>query len=88
MKKCDAYEEIKQIERLSDYDEGFLRAKQLYYSKGLTKNEEYELSHKLKVIIYGRCNGTRECDRCYCEGDKDNCTFYDEKGNLKDYKYI
>ena len=88
MENCRYYEEIKQVERLSDYDEGFLRAKQIYAPKLFTKNEEYELSHKLKVVIYGRCNGTKECDRCYCDGDRDNCTFYDEKGNPKEYKYI
>ena len=25
------------------------------------------------------CWGTKECEKCYCEGNKSNCTFYPEK---------
>ena len=26
---------------------------------------------------WGYCYGTKECDRCYCQGNKLNCDFYD-----------
>lgn len=28
--------------------------------------------------IVGFCNGTRECDRCYCKGNRLECDFYPE----------
>lgn len=28
-------------------------------------------------IIVGICWGTKECEECYCEGDRSKCDFYD-----------
>lgn len=39
--------------------------------------ECWQLIQKDKQI----CNGTKERDECFCNGDKNNCTFYPEKIN-------
>lgn len=28
------------------------------------------------LYMQGYCIGTKECEDCWCEGDKDKCTFY------------
>ena len=40
--------------------------------------------------IVGFCNGTKECERCFCKGNKLNCDFYPEvreKGQKETIEY-
>ena len=79
MENCRYYEEIKEVEPLSKYSEGFLDAKRLYCKDGLNEKEKYELTHKVRVKICGRCNGTREREQCYCNGDPTKCPYSSER---------
>lgn len=38
------------------------------------------------LYMQGYCIGTKECEDCWCEGDRAKCTFYPQyrKGTLKE----
>lgn len=43
-----------------------------------TRLEPMETNPRLRHL-YGVCLGTKECDRCSCDGDESKCDFYPEK---------
>ena len=52
-----------------------------------TKIEKRYIYHPItgEAMPYGKeigiCHGTRECDQCYCGGDRKKCDFYEEVRN-------
>lgn len=64
MKKCDCYHERTERHYFTDFERG-------YYAT-LGKKRDYV------DRTYGVCYGTRECDRCTCDGDESKCDFYPE----------
>ena len=44
-----------------------------------TEIEKYLSPTKVKYVLVSRCNGTKERDKCLCNGDIAKCDFYPEK---------
>ncbi len=65
MVKCKCYRITKEAKYLTEFEQGVLFAKT---GKRITK-EKVKVAH---------CWGTKECDVCFCEGDRRKCDFYPE----------
>ena len=50
-----------------------------------TRLEPMETNPRLRHL-YGVCIGTKECDRCSCDGDESKCDFYPEKRKAAEKK--
>ena len=50
-----------------------------------TRLEPMETNPRLRHL-YGVCLGTKECDRCNCDGDESKCDFYPEKRKAAEKK--
>lgn len=66
---CEYYHEIKTKREPTDFERG------VYFGQaGKLLPDSYSITETT-----GRCWGTRECETCYCRGDKNKCTFYSKE---------
>ena len=61
----------------SDIEEPLAPVPDAKAKEGATEGQE-EVCHCYDPIDGGRCHGTKEIDRCSCEGDRAECDFYPE----------
>ena len=71
-RKCDCYRTAKERHYYTDYEKGLFFG---MFGRHLDKDYEY--------VTYSYCAGTRECDRCSCNGDERKCDFYPHKRGEK-----
>lgn len=65
MAKCESYHINAERHYLTDFEKGIKFAE-------TGKFPEYEERN------YGECWGTKECERCKCDGDRRKCDFYEK----------
>ena len=64
MNKCDCYRTRTERRYFSDYEKGYAAA-------------QGRLLPDYEDICEGVCLGTKEADRCSCDGDRSKCDFYE-----------
>lgn len=66
MDKCSCYHEREDTKYLTEFEKG------VYFAN------TGKLVDSMKEVV-GVCWGTKECERCKCNGDESKCDFYPEK---------
>lgn len=69
MEICDCYKVIQNKRKATDFELGYYLGK---FGKPMPLEEQTIIEN------IGYCRGTRDCEECYCRGDKLHCDFYED----------